>query len=495
MRFKSQGVAMVFALFGAVVFGMVVASGLRFGPEKAVAIEGNGQQKSATAAEIGLPDFADLAERVLPAVALVHSTTIEPAGDRSRDAFPFPQFFRDPRTPRSDDNEPFRSDGAGSGFIVDPEGYLITNYHVVEGATAVEVRLGEREYTAEVKGTDPSTDLALLKIKPSGPLPYLELGDSDRLRVGEWVMAIGNPLSLESSVSVGVVSAKGRQIGITERSFENFIQTDAAINRGNSGGPLVNLRGEVVGIATAMNFGAENIGFAVPSNTLRGILDQLRSDGRVKRGYLGVDIQDLDQDTAEAFGLEGTAGALVVRVREGSPADKAGLHHADVILRVDDHAVGKTRDLIDYVAAKKPGTTVNVLVLRDGKRVERRVELEDRSDSTGSEPAAEPEEEGAAEWLGLEYQDLTAALRRSLGVPSSVAGVLVTGVAVDSPLYEEGVERGNLIVEVNGAVVASAEEFERALALAPAGRPLRFYIQRVLRDGSMQPFFAVVRKP
>ncbi len=206
--------------------------------------------------------------------------------------------------------------------MVSADGYVVTNNHVIDGASKIRVRLNERIYDAELKGADPATDLAVLKIDPKGAtLSYLPLGDSDRLRVGDYVMAIGNPLLLDHTVTVGVVSAKGRSIGLSQdASFENFIQTDAAINRGNSGGPLVNLRGEVIGIATAMNWGAENIGFAVPVNTLKSVLPQLRDKGRVTRGYLGINIQNLDYDRAQAFGLEQAGGALVTRVVDGSPA-------------------------------------------------------------------------------------------------------------------------------------------------------------------------------
>ena len=235
----------------------------------------------------------------------------------------------------------------------------------------------DRDYKAEVKGTDAATDLALLKIDAGSSLPYLNLGDSDRLRVGDWVMVIGSPLALDHTVTVGVVSAKGRALGISDVSFENFIQTDAAINFGNSGGPLVNLKGEVVGIATAINYGAENIGFAVPVSTLEQVLPQLEQKGKVSRGYLGIQIRNLDFEHAQAFGLQSTDGALVESVEKG-PAKEAGIDHGDVIVGVDEHQVAKTRDLIDFVAGKPPGTTVTLDVIRNGKHLKKQVKLSER---------------------------------------------------------------------------------------------------------------------
>ncbi len=364
--------------------------------------------------------------------------------------------------------------------MVAADGWIVTNQHVIDGATKVEVTFDDKStLTAEVKGQDPSTDLALLKVAVERDLPYLALGDSDALRVGDWVMAVGNPLLLEQSVTVGIVSGLGRSaLDITDLSFENFIQTDAAINRGNSGGPLVNLKGEVVGINTAMNYGAENIGFSVPVNTLAAIVDQLKSTGKVRRGYLGVSITNLDRDMAEAFGVDSTAGALVQQVQPRSPAQNAGLRNGDVIVSVDARAVSDTRHLIDYVAAKPPGAKVELTYLRNGKTMNTTVTLEERPD--GTRIAAEPTEgtEGQTEWLGLQYQDLTPGLREMHGVPGTLTGVWVTDVAASSPLIDEGVEPGDVIIEVNGEAVADVSEFERAIAKVESGRFARLYVMR-----------------
>jgi serine protease Do len=356
----------------------------------------------------------------------------------------------------------------------------------------VSVRLGGRDYPAEVKGDDATTDLALLRIDAGRDLPYLDLGDSGSLRVGDWVMVIGSPLQLESTVTVGVVSAKGRSgFLLADSSFQNFIQTDAAINRGNSGGPLIDVHGDVVGIATAMNFGAENIAFAVPVDTLKQVLPQLRTEGRVRRGYLGVSIANLDHEMVEAFGLESTQGALVQHVERDTPAGRGGLEHGDVIVRVDDHRVRETRDLIDYVSSRPPGSSVEIEVVRDGRPHLLDVELGERRTDVAelSPPAVEP---GAdQEWLGLGYEDLDLESRRTLELPEDFAGVLVSRVAPSSPLYEEGLRSGDVITEVNGRTVAGAAALGDVLARARSGDYLRFYV----RNQGGQFFFAVLRVP
>lgn len=485
-------------LFGAVIFGMVLASGLSLTPSASTeGAAGQGPQSPASppSAAGGLPDFADLAEAVLPAVVSVQASTIDTLEPGSAND-PFHFFFRR-RAPGDEEPREYRSEGAGSGFVVSPDGWIVTNFHVIQDATEVKVRLHDREYEAEVKGTDESTDLALLRVDAGSDLEYLALGDSDALRVGEWVMAIGNPLSLESSVTVGVVSAKGRRgLGLTDSSFENFIQTDAAINRGNSGGPLINLAGEVVGISTAMNFGAENIGFAVPANTLRQILPQLKDEGRVRRGYLGVSIANLDFEGAEAFGLESTDGALIQDVIENTPAAAADLRPGDVILEVDGHRVAETRDLIDYVSSREPGTDVTLELVREGQTISKKVDLRERGELT-TVAEAEEEEESAdeLEWLGLQYQDLTRAARAELSIPRQYEGVVVRDVAASSPLYEEQVRPGQLISEVNGEPISSVGDFEAAVGNIPSGELIRLYVLRFGPGGGRNPFFAIVRKP
>jgi serine protease Do len=495
----------VLLVFGAVVFGMVLAGSLELTvPSSGASSEQRspeGDRRStlpAGPALTAVPSFADLAEAALPAVVSVHAVTISEASEEGAHPTDFlERFFGDRRVLPEGDGEAepedeFRSDGGGSGFVISADGWVITNHHVIEGATAVTVRLGGRDYPAAVKGDDATTDLALLRIDAGRPLPYLELGDSESLRVGDWVMVIGSPLQLESTVTVGVVSAKGRSgFLLADSSFQNFIQTDAAINRGNSGGPLVDVHGDVVGIATAMNFGAENIAFAVPVDTLKQILPQLQSDGRVRRGYLGVSIANLDHDAVKAFQLDTTDGALVQHVEADTPAGRAGLRHGDVILRVDDHGVKETRDLIDYVASRPPGSSVEIEVAREGKRLVMDVRLGERAVAAAEEPEPETEDGPDQEWLGLQYEDLSSETREALELPGDFAGVFVARVAPSSPLYEEGLRRGDVITEVNGRTVASAGAFAELLARAQSGDYLRLYV----RNQGGQFFFAVLRVP
>ncbi len=487
-------------VLGAAAFGMVLAGGLEITPTAA-----SGPAIPAAASTVapglpaGLPDFANLASAVDPAVVTIRAVNIERRSEAGP-ANPF-EFFFGPRqrqqpgqpTPRPEqqDDEPFRQDSGGSGFVVSEDGLVVTNYHVIREAETVTVVLEDREYKATVKGTDPATDIAVLKIELPRRLTYLRLGDSDALRVGEWVMAVGSPLDLTHSVTVGVVSAKGRSIGINDTSFENFIQTDAAINFGNSGGPLLNLAGEVIGINTAINFAAENIGFAVPSNTLKQILPQLVESGKVRRGYMGVNIRNLDFDAVEAYGLDSTNGALVINVLPGQPADKAGLRPEDIILEVNDRPIKNTRALIDYVSGLGPDASIRLDVLREGKRREFTLKLAERDARAGqAEEPPQRDEDSTIDWLGMRYQDLTPGLRSSHGLPENVAGVWVTAVAPTSPLYEDGLRTGeviSIITSVNGKNVSSVEEFEGAVKAAPKGNRLRLYVRRFSPQGEELP--------
>ena len=504
MHSATRRLATFSMLAGAVVFGMVLAGALDLGPAGLAAPAPAGS--TAEAAPAGpsiaapLPSFADLAERVLPAVVSIDAQTIgrghPPIGRGQPDPF---EFFFGPRQRGEGDSErEFRSDAGGSGFVVSADGLVVTNNHVVEGATKIRVRLAGRDYDAELKGTDTATDLALLKIDAGRKLVALSLGDSEALRVGEHVMAIGNPLALGSTVTVGVVSAKGRSIGLSrDTSFENFIQTDAAINRGNSGGPLVNLRGEVIGIATAMNWGAENIGFAVPVDTLKAVLPQLRDTGHVSRGYLGINIANLNWERAQAFGLSEPEGALVTTVVDGAPAALAGVRHGDIVLEVDGRKIRETRDLIDYVSSRRPGSKVELELLREGKKLTVDVELSERESLADAAPEDDGGDASGIAWLGLDYQDLTPVLRENLGAPADVEGIVVRDIAATSPLYDEGLTGGDVISEVNGRAIAGAADFEREVGAAASGSFLRLYVRRFDRRGSGDGlgFFAVVRVP
>jgi len=511
---RTRHLATFLLVLGAVVFGMVLAGGLQLtlpgmaaDSDSALSATHIASSRPAIAT---LPSFADLAEAVDPAVVSIQAATIEKNGSARRGGRggrggidPF-EFFLGPRQrPDGQDDqqqqqqpEDFRSDAGGSGFVISRDGLVVTNYHVVEGASEVKVHLNDRDYHAEVKGTDPSTDIALLKIDAGHDLRFVELGDSDAVRVGDWVMVVGNPLNLDKTVTTGVVSAKGRSLGISDASFENFIQTDAAINFGNSGGPLLDLQGRVIGIATAINYGAENIGFAVPVNTLKQVLPQLEQKGKVSRGYLGIQIGNLSFAQAQAFGLSATEGALVGSVEDGTPAEKAGVKHGDVILAVDGIKIKTTRDLINYVSAKGPSATVTLQLYRDGKTFDRQVKLSERPGQ--QEQASKRPEKGdtGIDWLGIQYQDLTPGLRSSHGLPDTTEGVVVTSVAPTSPLYEQAVRPGSVITEVNGQPVRSVAEFEKTVRGAKSKSYLRLYVLSFGGRGNRaQPFFAVVQAP
>ena len=490
-------------VLGAVTFGMVLASGLGLSvPGMADDAAAPGPQLiTPSTSAAGLPSFAELAEVVGPAVVAIRADSYERAPQRGRGVDPF-EFFFGPRQrgPQEEEGQPegrrFRQQSGGSGFVISADGLIVTNNHVVEDADRLVVSLEGREYDAEIKGTDPATDLALIQVEVDRPLKYLSLGDSDTLRVGDWIMAIGSPLGLDHTVTTGVVSAKGRSLRVLDPSFENFIQTDAAINFGNSGGPLVNLRGEVVGIATLVNFGAENIGFAVPVNTLKQVVPQLRDKGQVVRGYLGVAINNLDYQTAQSFGLDSTDGALVTQVVEGQPAEDAGLRHGDIVMQVDGEEVVETRDLIEYVSAQAPGETVDLRVWREGEMTTIPVELGERP-GLDAEPAAEEEDEASGiEWLGIRFQDLSGETREQRGIPDEAEGVLVTNVEPDSPLYDVNVRPGDLISEVNGRGIASTEDFRQELEAIPSGTYFRLYVLRFdPRSDNWTSFFAPMRKP
>jgi serine protease Do len=504
--------ASLLLVLGAVAFGMVLAGSLEWTAPGFSAIGDGGAGAVSLPAGRGgaLPGFADLAEAVAPTVASIRSVSYQaaPSGGGRGEVDPFDFFFGPRRRPREEPGpgpgqprqpEEFRSEAGGSGFVISAEGLIATNYHVIEGASELMVQLGDdpREYPAKVRGVDPTTDLALLQLETDRRFPFLRLGDSAGVRPGDWVMVVGNPLRLGRTVTVGVVSAVGRSgLGITDVSFENFLQTDAAINFGNSGGPMVNVSGEVVGIATAINWGAENVGFAVPASTLAKVMPQLEQQGKVRRGYLGVNVENLDFQAQEAFGLRSGEGALVVQVNEDTPAADAGLEHGDVILSVDGRKVGGTRDLIDYVSDRPPGSEVTLEVLRGDARSTKRVLVGERP--SASEPREEREEQegGGIDWLGLRYQELSPRLRSSHSVPDRVQGVWVLGVSPRSPLVDERVEAGDIVTEVNGEPVRSVAEFESAVRGAAAGSYLRFYVQRFdPRTGRSAQFFAFARVP
>lgn len=508
---KSTKRALSFSVLiaAAVIFGMVVASSVNLTPKSEAQRETSLPTRSA--GSVLLPSFADIADQTMASVVSITSTDIVkgssgryrmnpfgggPGGDDPFEFFFGQPFGRDPRrnAPRDDDEERKETQG-GTGFVISQDGYLITNYHVVENADKVEVRLSNRDrLTAKIVGKDPATDLALLKVDSKNRLTPLELGDSDRLRVGEWVMAIGDPLNFDKTVTVGVVSAKDRS-GLTAdaatRSFENFIQTDAAINFGNSGGPLIDVNGRVVGINTAMYRPAQNIGFAVPVNTLKTILPQLREKGKVVRGYLGINIRNVDGDRAAAFKLKSLDGAFVESVLPDEPADKAGLKPGDAIVRVDGVPVKETRDLIGYVSSKAPGSKVRLDYVRDGKEQSATVTLAERG--ADSEADAERGTAGSNDSrgkIGIQVQELTPQIRQMQRIEPSVQGLFVYHVKEVSPAADAGLTDGDIITQVDGRPVSSAEDFGRIVGGTRSGDYLRLY---VYRPQAKLSFFALVK--
>ena len=426
--------------------------------------------------------FALVASTATPGVVAIESrqnVNVEEKSENPLEGTPFEDFFqyRHPGGP------PPPREGQGSGVIVNYKGkyYILTNYHVVRGADELEVKLEDgRDFAAEVVGTDSLSDVAVLKVDAQS-LPAVIMGNSDRLRVGEWVLAIGNPFGFEHSVTTGIVSAAGRQRFGEE--YGSFIQTDAAINPGNSGGALVNLRGELVGINTAIisrSGGYQGIGFAIPVNLVKNVMEQLIEHGEVRRGLLGVNIKDLDRVTAEALGMDKTQGVLIDGVRPGGAADKAGVKQGDVVLEVDGKLVRNTVELKSQIGETSPGTRVDLLVVREGQEKHMGVVLDQLTAEAlarGNTPAA-AEEGGHADRLGLAVKSLTPQIAEHLGYQGQ-SGVVVMGVQPRSPAARRGLKPGDLIQEVNRRPVGNTEEYERALgAAAKKSKSVLFGVRR-----------------
>ncbi len=416
--------------------------------------------------------YTELVKKAAPAVASVFSSRVVKAP--SADEIPpfLRQFFGDRNLP------PRREEGLGSAVIVSPDGYLLTNNHVVEGADQVTISLADgREVKAKIVGTDPKTDIAVLKIDEKN-LPVLPLADSDQVQVGEFVLAIGNPFGVGQTVTFGIVSATGRA-GIDPEHYEDFIQTDAAINPGNSGGALINVSGQLIGINSAIigpSGGNVGIGFAVPSNMARMVMEQILQHGKVIRGYLGVLIQPVTEKEAKAFSLPGQPrGALVGDVTAGSAAEKAGVKRGDIILELNGQPVPDARELRLKVAALQPGATARLKIFREGKESELSVKLgEAPTETAEARPAAGREPAGLA---GLNVQDLTPQIARQLGLPSTTRGVVVADVEPGSPAAEAGLRQGDVIEQVNRRPVTNVAEYESAVRQG-AGQPVLLLVNR-----------------
>jgi serine protease Do len=426
--------------------------------------------------------FAEVVARVNPAV--VHVDVIEDARDNPHEGVLDAPALDVPRR------------GEGSGFVIDPDGYILTNHHLVPGPGRIRVRFADkRELPARRIGSDPNTDLALIKVEARG-LPTVPLGDSDRLRIGDWVCAIGNPLEFDHTVTVGVVSSKGRKI--FNQSFDAYIQTDAAINPGNSGGPLVNTEGEAVGINAAVSSEAQGIGFAVPVNVARAVLVQLRDNGRVQRGYLGIQLHELDPDLARMVGLREAKGALVLDVVEGEPAAKAGLQRWDVITALSGEAIADGDALVRTVSSLRPGSEVKLGIVRDGRpltvaaRLGERGADDEEPSVAAAQPAASPAKKGDA--LGLSVATLRAASRVELRVPHDRVGVVIQEVLGADP-GTDALEEGDLVVEVNRKPTPDAVAYRRVVGALAPGEPAWLYVFRPRQRGSFLTRIEVEKRP
>lgn len=439
--------------------------------------------------------FVAVADKVMPAVVNVRAEIVVKRRIRG---LPFEFYFEDPfedffrdffrRPPKEDEGQEYeqRTEGRGSGVIIDQEGYILTNNHVVEGAEEVTIKLSDdREFKTEIVGTDPMTDIALLKIKENGILngdAVAQLGDSDQIRIGDWAIAIGNPFGLDRTVTVGVISAKGRtglhiaDSGGRDRSptFQDFIQTDASINFGNSGGPLVNINGEVIGINTAINTQGQGIGFAIPINVAKKISQQLKESGRVVRGFLGIWFTELSQDIIEAKDLDVDHGIIVDEVMENSPAEKAGVKQGDVVIGFDGKEIESGSQFQFTVAGTEPGKSVELELIRDGKRKTVDVELGERE----TEETAQDEEPEEEAWLGLTVDNISRSYARQHNLDDD-KGVLVFEVEPGSPADDKDIRQGDIILEVDNKPIEDLTEYRKVTGdLKDREKAILFLVKR-----------------
>ncbi|WP_179379281.1 Do family serine endopeptidase [Jannaschia marina] len=440
-----------------------------------------------TAAAQGRPDsFADLVDQVSGAVVNITTNTSVATGARGPNSGnPLEDFFEEFRRRGAPEGAPpqppvRRGSALGSGFVISEDGYIVTNNHVIENADEILIEFfSGDELPAELVGTDPNTDIALLKVESEEPLPFVPFGDSTAMRTGDWVMAMGNPLGQGFSVSAGIVSSVGRELS---GAYDDYIQTDAAINRGNSGGPLFNLEGQVIGVNTAIlspTGGSIGIGFAMSSNVVTRVVDQLQEFGETRRGWLGVRIQDVDAELADALGLERARGALVTDVPDG-PAKAAGIEPRDVILTFDGTEVEDTRELVRTVGNAPVDKAVRVVVFRDGETQTMLVTLGRREDAESGTPASAPEETSEGDVMGLTVSSLTEELRAQLGLGENARGLAVTDVDPNSDAYEKGLRAGDVIEEAGQVAVSSVADFEERIEAA--------------RDAGQKSFLLLVRR-
>jgi serine protease Do len=468
----------------------------------AQSVPGNSAASAPTAAFVGagMPSFADVAERVSPAV--VNVTVISEASPRMlfkghpelKEGAPMDEFFRrffD--NPESQGQGPRRSMGAGSGFVVDPQGYIVTNNHVVDGASEVTVTFNDgAKLEAKVLGRDPKTDLALLKVDAAQPLAHVDLGDSASARVGDWVLAVGNPFGLGGTVSAGIISARGRDIN--SGPYDDYIQIDAPINRGNSGGPLFDAYGRVIGVNTAIyspTGGNVGIGFAIPAETVRSIVADLQSKGRVDRGWLGVQIQPVTDEIAAGLGLEGTKGVLVADILPDGPAAGSDLKAGDVIVRAGGQVMEDYKDLPKLIAATEAGTTMRLDIVRDGKPATVSITIGSMpEDETLAKNDASPAANEGERRLGLYLAPLTPEIRSQNGIADGAEGVFVAKVQSNSPAERAGIEVGSVISMVGAEPVSTPDQVVQAVRRA-LEENRDALVLRVEKDG--RPLFVAVK--
>jgi serine protease Do len=427
-------------------------------------------------------NFTTLAKTASPTVVNISTVkTIKGGGPVFRNFYqspwgdqdPFKDFFE--KFFGGEHQQEFKQRSLGSGFIIDKDGYIVTNNHVIADADKIRVKLNSgKEYDAKVIGRDPGTDIALIKIKANRNYSVVNLGDSDSLKVGEWVVAIGSPFGLEHTVTAGIVSAKGRVIG--SGPYDDFIQTDASINPGNSGGPLINMKGNVVGINTAIIAGGQGIGFAVPVNMAKWVINQLKEEGEVTRGWLGVGIQDINGDMAEYYGVQGKKGVLVSKVFPGDPADEAGIKEKDIILEVNGKKIESGRKLTRIIAGFHAGEVVKITVLRDGNEKTFNVKITKREEAeivSHGMPQKEQQDE-----FGIRISNMTPEIARKFNMREESEGVVVTGVRTGSQGDDEGIQVGDIIKEINHQSITSVDEYKDAIRNVKKGGTVTMFIKR-----------------
>ncbi|MEM7007518.1 MAG: DegQ family serine endoprotease [Thermodesulfobacteriota bacterium] len=424
--------------------------------------------------------LSPLVKQLSPSVVNISTTSVtksgprqfrSPFGERGDDPFDdfFEKFFGD--APQRE----FKRKGLGSGFIFSEDGYIITNNHVVERATDIKVILQNGDsYVAKTIGTDPKSDLALLKIEPKTKLPAVKFGNSDNLEIGDWVLAIGNPFGLGHTVTSGIISAKGRSLGLG--SYDDFVQTDAAINPGNSGGPLFNFNGEVVGVNTAIIAGGQGIGFAIPVNMAKNVVSQLRNDGKVVRGWIGVYVQQITPEIAEGLNLKDDSGALVSDITSGGPADKAGVKRGDIIVQVNGNKIEDMPDLPKLVASYAPGTKTKLVVVRDGKEKTLNIKLGELPENGKKVSSIAPDND-LEKNLGLIVQEITPQVESKLGLEDS-NGVVITNVSPGSVSAEAGLTSGDVIMEINKKQISNLDDYRKQMDTAQDSENLLFLVKR-----------------